>query len=117
MPLAVLSNKLEAATRGIVAGLFGADRFRVVHGERPGTPRKPDPAPALAIARALGVPPSRCLFVGDSATDLETARRAGMIPVAVLWGFRRRAELAAAGARCFIARPADLLPLVARLPE
>jgi len=39
--------------------------------------RKPDPEPLLHAVRALGAEPSAALFVGDSASDEETARRAG----------------------------------------
>jgi phosphoglycolate phosphatase len=109
VPLAVLSNKAEAGTREVVAKLFGAWPFAVVLGEVEDRPKKPDPTAALLIARRLGLPPARCVLVGDSAGDMLTARRAGMVGVAALWGYRARADLLAAQPHALIAAPLDLL--------
>ncbi len=110
--LAVLSNKMDLLTRRIVEVCFGEGRLHPVLGERAGIPRKPDPSAALGIAQELGVPASRCLFVGDTAVDMNTARTAGMYGVGVTWGFRGRDELEAAGAQVIISEPAELLRLV-----
>ncbi|MBI5481317.1 MAG: HAD-IA family hydrolase [Deltaproteobacteria bacterium] len=107
--LAVLSNKAEAGTREVVARLFAAWPFAAVLGEADDRPKKPDPTAALLIAERLGLPPARCVLVGDSASDVETARRAGMVGVGALWGYRGRADLEAAQPHALIAAPADLL--------
>jgi phosphoglycolate phosphatase len=109
VPLAVLSNKRDDFTVELVKRMFSRWPFRVVRGERVGVPRKPDPAAALEIAFALGIPPADCAFVGDTSIDMKTAVAAGMQPVGVLWGFRGRAELLDAGAKRLIAHPGDLL--------
>ncbi len=108
VPTAVLSNKPHDATRKIVAALFPAHRFVDVLGHREDAPRKPDPTSAFELARAMGVAPSEVCFVGDTATDVETALGAGMIPIAVLWGMRTREELERAGATRFVAHPSEL---------
>jgi HAD superfamily hydrolase (TIGR01509 family) len=46
---------------------------------------KPDPEPLLYAARKLGLPPSRCLHVGDQAKDIIASHRAGMIPIGLSW--------------------------------
>lgn len=114
LPLTVLSNKPHAVVVEAVVHYLNRWPFTVVAGEREaqGVPRKPDPAGAVAIAEAVGVAPARFLYFGDTATDMETARRAGMIPVGVLWGFREAEELRAAGAAHLIAHPLDILRLV-----
>jgi phosphoglycolate phosphatase len=112
VPMAILSNKPDAFTRRMVHELLGRWQFRAVVGQREGAPRKPDPASALAIAAELGVPPTACLLVGDTNTDMATARAAGMVPVGVLWGFRERGELEAFGARHVLGHPDELLPLL-----
>ena len=109
VPMAVLSNKRDDFTVELVRRLFGRWPFVEVRGEREQTPRKPDPTAALEIARALKVAPSECAFVGDTAIDIGTARAAGMIPIGVLWGFRGRDELLAAGASKLLAHPSELL--------
>jgi phosphoglycolate phosphatase len=42
---------------------------------------------------------------------MQTAVRAGMVPVGVLWGFRSREELTAHGARVLLDRPEQLAVL------
>lgn len=107
--MAILSNKPDDFTREMVTALLTPWRFDAVVGARPEVPKKPDPTVALAIARDLGIPPARILYLGDSGTDMRTAVSAGMFPVGALWGFRGAAELEANGARVLISRPMDLL--------
>ncbi|MFP2933452.1 HAD family hydrolase, partial [Pyxidicoccus sp. 3LG] len=76
--LGVLSNKSDGFVKRLVERLLPGVRFHAVYGERPGVPRKPDPTAALALAAELGTPPGGCGFVGDTSTDMETARAAGM---------------------------------------
>ena len=112
LPMAILSNKPEAAARWMVERLFAAWPFAEVAGERLGVPHKPDPAAAISIAHALGVQPARVLYLGDTRTDMETAVAAGMFAVGAMWGFRDRAELLAHGAAAVVEHPLDVLPLI-----
>ena len=59
------------------------------------------------------MPPAQWLYLGDTNTDMRTARNAGMYAVGVLWGFRERAELVESGAQHFVAAPEDVLQLLA----
>lgn len=110
--LAVLSNKPHAFTLQTVAALLPDWRFEVVLGARAGVPVKPDPIGALEVAARLGLPPERILYLGDTATDMLTARAAGMHPVGAGWGFREPEELLAAGAAHLLATPTELLDLL-----
>lgn len=110
--MAVLSNKRDDFTKHLVAQAFGRWPFVAVRGERVGVPRKPDPTAALELAREMRLSPERIGFVGDTAVDIGTARRAGMVPIGVLWGFRGRAELSGAGAEILLEHPLELLPLL-----
>ena len=106
--LAVLSNKPDHFTRKTVAHFLPDVPFDGVRGARDGVGLKPDPTSAVAIAETLGVGVERFGYVGDTATDMRTARAAGMRAVGVLWGFRSRDELINAGAESLIAHPAEL---------
>ena len=110
--LSVLSNKPDAFTRLCVEQLLPHWTFAPLYGQRPGVPKKPDPAAALAIAAERGLDPAEVLYLGDTATDMHTARAAGMAAVGVLWGFRSADELRAAGARHLITHPGELAPLL-----
>lgn len=73
------------------------------------TPRhKPEPDPLLHAARALGVDPAGCVYVGDATVDVLAARAAGMAAVAVTWGAGERDALAAAGPEVVVDTVADL---------
>jgi phosphoglycolate phosphatase len=113
LPLGVLSNKPDAATRLLVDTFFEAGSFAAVRGQRPGVPRKPDPSAALALAAELGVPPAEVAFVGDTAVDMRTARAAGMVAVGVSWGFRP-GELREAGAELIVDAPSALASLASK---
>jgi len=58
--------------------------------------RKPDPAGVLDCLRAFDVPARRAVLVGDSATDIATARDAGIPVWALAHGYNRGEPIAAA---------------------
>ncbi len=109
VPLAILSNKPEPMTRSLVGDLLGRWPWLEVVGGRPDIPKKPDPTAVPRITEAAGATPSASLLVGDTWVDMAAATAAGVSPVGVLWGFRDRSELLAAGARQLLERPTDLL--------
>ncbi len=109
VPMAILSNKPHAFTLAIAEHYFRRWTFAAVLGARDTHPRKPDPGAALEISASFGFRPAEVLYAGDTNTDMQTASRAGMFPVGVLWGFRDREELLENGALSLAARPADLL--------
>ena len=79
--------------------------------------RKPNPHHVLRICQAFGIDPTDAWLIGDTPTDIETARRAGCRSVGVTWGFRTRRDLEAAGAQHMIDRPDQLVPLLRAAPE
>ena len=107
--MAVLSNKPDEMTQACMRRFFPDIQFAVVRGQREGAPRKPDPAAALQVAEAMGLPPTAMAMVGDSSIDMRTARAAGLRPIGVLWGFREQAELVENGAEKIVATPEELL--------
>jgi phosphoglycolate phosphatase len=110
--LAVLSNKPQETTVKCVSGILPRWDFAVVLGQRPGVPKKPDPAGALELASRMGLPPGEFLYLGDTGTDMLTASAAGMLAVGALWGFRKAEELTAHGARHLVASPMEVLALL-----
>ena len=101
LALAILSNKPDAALQPIVRRYF-SDIVPLSVGERPGMRRKPYPDMLAWAAAELGVPLSRCLYVGDTEVDIDTARNAGIDCLCVTWGFRSRETLARAGAEYIV---------------
>lgn len=110
--MAILSNKPDAFVGEMVGHYFPRTPFEIARGARPGVPVKPDPGSALQVAAEMRLPPKDFLYVGDTNTDMRTARAAGMPSVGVLWGFRTEAELRESGAEGLIASPGELLGLL-----
>lgn len=116
IPKAVLSNKHDDFTKIIVAKLLPGYSFHIVRGALPSVPVKPDPTSAFKIAEQMNIAPTRFLYLGDTNTDMQTARAAGMFGAGVLWGFRTAEELTAHGAKILLRTPKDVLSLLDSKP-
>jgi phosphoglycolate phosphatase len=85
--LAVCTNKLEWLSVKLLKELKLASRFAAICGQDTFTMRKPDPDMLrLTIVRAGG-DTGHAVMVGDSMTDVATARAAGIPVVAVDFGY------------------------------
>jgi HAD superfamily hydrolase (TIGR01509 family) len=86
VPQAVFTGNSHQAAAYLLEGTGLRGYFDVVLGgnevERP----KPAPDGVAAAARALGLEPARCLYVGDSPLDVGAAEAAGAHPVHAGWG-------------------------------
>jgi len=111
--LAVLSNKQDHLVKTIVSSLFPGV-FEIVSGQTE-LPTKPDPTSALLIAKRMNVQPQNCIFCGDSDIDMQTGVNAGMIPLAVIWGYRDINILKYAGAAYFVKEPKELCPQIDKI--
>lgn len=111
--LGVCSNKPNIASQKVVSFLFGS-LFDRVQGQEEGLRRKPAPDGALKIAKDFGVLPAECLYIGDTWTDMETGKAAGMFTVGALWGYRDQEELEKSGAMALAAIPGDILDIFER---
>ena len=112
IPMAILSNKPDALTQEVVKTLLSQWDFAAVAGARETFPRKPDPAGALRIANLLRREPADFLYLGDTDTDMQTARAARMFAIGALWGFRTAEELKEHGAQALLSVPGELCPLL-----
>jgi phosphoglycolate phosphatase len=83
IPIGLCSNKPEHICDQLLADLEIRKFFVAIQGSGTGLPKKPRPEPLLVILDRLGAKPGQALYVGDSSTDVETAR-AGEVPVALV---------------------------------
>ena len=127
--LAVVSNKMMAATQELVTHFFPEIDVAIGEHEAEGIRKKPAPDTVYEALRQLGeraampsaapsTPPllDGCVYVGDSDVDILTARNSGLPCISVLWGFRDRDFLTKNGATTFVATPSELLDLEEVLP-
>jgi phosphoglycolate phosphatase len=85
--LAVCTNKLEGLSRQLLDALDLTDRFAAICGQDTFGVQKPNPEVLRKTIRAAGGGLSRAIMVGDSGTDIATARAAGIPVVAVDFGY------------------------------
>jgi phosphoglycolate phosphatase len=104
--LAVASNKIQAGAERLIERFFPVIPFVAVMGNSPLYPLKPDAAVVEYIMDKAGTDCTSTVMVGDSGTDIQTARNAGIPIIAVSWGFRPRHELTSAD---YIADSTDAL--------
>lgn len=74
--------------------------------------KKPDPAPVQLACEHAKVDPSRCMFVGDDARDVQAGRAAGLYTVAVRWGYLDGGDPDHWGADAVIDHPRQLAAML-----
>lgn len=111
IPLNVLSNKSDVLTKKITEAIF-PNYFQTVLGLTSEETKKPNPVQAIAISEKLGIPSDKCIFIGDTDVDIQTAKNANMFAVGVLWGFREKEELLSNGAQFLLSKPMDLIEIL-----
>ena len=112
-PIAIVSNKPDIATKPLCKEYFGEDIYAL--GESSLCPRKPAPDMVFAGMKAIGV--EKCIYVGDSEVDVQTAKNAGVPCLSVLWGFRTKEYLASEGATHFCDDPKTMLSCLKEMIE
>lgn len=106
---AVCTNKLEGLSRLLLDKLELTSRFEAICGQDTFAIQKPDPEILRRTVAAAGGSMQRAMMIGDSETDVRTARNAGIPVIAVDFGYSETpvAEFA----------PDRLISAFAELPE
>lgn len=104
----ICTNKPQVLADILLQRLGVRDAFDSMIGADTLAVRKPDPEPLREAARRAGGDPARCVLIGDSDTDRNTARAAGVPSVLVTFG--------PAGGDMAALRPEALLDDFADLP-
>ncbi|MHB1120041.1 MAG: HAD family hydrolase [Bellilinea sp.] len=107
-PLGVVSARGELATQHFLKQYGLSSSFGAVATALTCRYTKPFPDPVIWAAGQLGVPPERCLMVGDTTVDIRAGKAAGAQTVGVLCGFGSERELRRAGADLILPSTADL---------
>ncbi|RWA64264.1 phosphoglycolate phosphatase [Mesorhizobium sp.] len=88
--LAICTNKYEGNSVALIGALGLARYFAAIAGQDTFAFRKPDPRHLTETIRLAGGDPHRAVMVGDSQTDIDTAKAAGIPVVAVDFGYTER---------------------------
>lgn len=108
--LGIVTSGNRARVRRQLRGFGLADYFSACVCSEDAAKKKPHPAPLQLALKRLGLPPEQCVYVGDTAEDMEMARRAGVRAVGVLGPFPTAARIRAA-------KPEILLDSIRELPR
>lgn len=109
---AILTNKPHSAALKANEIFFGGFAFDCIQGQEDGLPLKPAPQSVQRVLDKLGVQSGKCLFVGDGEADIQAAKNVGMDCVSVLWGYRTKEQLSAAGGKIFANNFKELLQII-----
>jgi phosphoglycolate phosphatase len=85
--LAVCTNKIERHSVKLLDIMGVGDRFATIAGRDTFAFFKPDPRHLTETIRVAGGDPKRAVMVGDSRTDIDTAKAAGIPSIAVPFGY------------------------------
>jgi len=84
---AICTNKMEGSAKLLMEKLGVTSLFAFICGQDTFGVGKPDPKPLLGTIAAAGGASDRAIMVGDSATDIKTARAAGLPVICVDFGY------------------------------
>jgi len=84
--LGIVSTKFRYRIQAFLERENIDDAFSIIIGGEDTAKHKPDPTGLMMALKYLGCVPEEVIYVGDSTTDAETARRAAVLFVAVLTG-------------------------------
>ncbi len=105
--IGVVSNKFDKAVKKLCNDYFFG-LIDIATGESCNVPKKPSPIGVLKTIEELGATPDKSVMIGDSETDIQTAKNAGIVSIGVLWGFRDEKTLVEAGADELVDSPERL---------
>lgn len=88
IPMAVLTNKPVRFSVRLIGGLKLEGHFFRIYGGNSFEEKKPNPRGIEALVSESSAARERTVMVGDSATDVLTARNAQVQACGVTWGFQ-----------------------------
>ncbi|MFH1793873.1 MAG: HAD family hydrolase [Pseudomonadota bacterium] len=88
--IAICTNKTERLAKRLMQALALENQFAAICGADTFGFRKPDPRHLTETIRLAGGTPANSIMVGDSRTDIDTAKAAGIPVVAVDFGYTDR---------------------------
>jgi phosphoglycolate phosphatase len=86
--LSVVTNKRERLSVKLLEDLGIARHFRSIIGPDTAGEKKPSPRPVLLACERAGVKTEETVMVGDSDIDIRTGKAAGLVTIAVPYGYR-----------------------------
>jgi 2-phosphoglycolate phosphatase len=105
----IVTNKAERFALPLMQQLGYRSRAGCIIGGDTTGKMKPHPAPLLAAADVLALPPSSCIYVGDDERDIVAGNAAGMKSIAVRFGYLNGSNPDQWGAAAVVDTAAEIL--------
>lgn len=113
--LVLITNKPSKFVPELMDYLEISQLFTMMLGANDSVKIKPHPTPIFKILGELGLFQSEFVFVGDSRNDILAAKNAGVVSIALTYGYNYGESIATASPDYMIDDFAELLPLIQRL--
>jgi 2,3-diketo-5-methylthio-1-phosphopentane phosphatase/HAD superfamily hydrolase (TIGR01509 family) len=110
--LGIASNKFGCFSRGAIHHLGVSGYFKSVIGAGDVPRNKPFPDMIHTALREMHVSPEQAIFVGDTLTDIETGKQAGIDVYALPTGFHSKEELSQGKPRRLLKNLQELVRVV-----
>ena len=105
--IACVTNKDDEPSQKLIEHFFPGI-FDYVSGSKEGIERKPSSEPVDICLDALNISKNEAVYIGDSDTDILTARNSGLELICCAWGYRERGFLLENGAVNICSEPLDI---------
>ncbi|MBR2821903.1 MAG: HAD-IA family hydrolase [Clostridiales bacterium] len=105
--IACVTNKDDEPSQKLIEHFFPGI-FDYVSGSKEGVERKPSSEPVDICLDALNIAKNEAVYIGDSDTDILTARNSGLELICCAWGYRERGFLLESGAVNICSEPLDI---------
>ena len=109
--IAVISNKFDLAVKELCNHYF-KDQIDIAIGQIDGKYIKPNPDGVMKIAELLNTTLDKCIMIGDSEVDIQTADNANIPCISVTWGYKDIDFLYRNGATTLVYSPQEILELI-----
>lgn len=118
LPWGIVTNKIHALTEPLLKATGYWERSQCVVSGDTTAKSKPHPEPLYHACELLQVAPHDCLYIGDSATDIQAGKAAGMATMAVAFGYIPPGETIAQWNADFnVNSAAEILPWIKKWSE
>ena len=109
---AVVSNKFDLAVKELCEKYFqNLIDIAIGENEHAGIRKKPAPDSILKIQAILNLNREHVIYVGDSITDIQTAKNARINCAACTWGYRDKTDLERGNPKFLIDNPYQILDI------
>jgi len=85
--IAINSNRYTDSLESFTNKFFPDIKFISIEGHNTENPSKPSPIGVNKILKKAQILPKETIYIGDSKTDIETAKNAGIDCIIVKWGY------------------------------